>query len=65
MANSAVSKPSHRVAETFSELNIEISEHHTGGNGKLELTCLATIPSHIGIDEQYADYKTYSVKRKY
>lgn len=64
-ANSAVSKPSHRVTETFSVLSIEISEDHAGGNGRLELTCLATIPSHLGNDTQYADYKTHSLKSEY
>lgn len=31
-------------------------------NGRLEISCLATIPSHVQSGEQFADYKTYSIK---
>lgn len=33
-------------------------------NGRLEISCLATIPAHVKPGEQFADYKTYSVKSK-
>lgn len=49
---------------TSSQLSIEVSELHAL-NGRLEISCLATIPAHVKPGEQYADYKTYSVKSKH
>lgn len=54
----------HRLVATSSQLSIELSELHTL-NGRLEISCLATIPARVKPGEQYADYKTYSVKSKY
>ncbi|XP_023291038.2 uncharacterized protein LOC111674613 isoform X2 [Lucilia cuprina] len=47
---------------SVSQLNIELTEQHVGPNGRMELTCLSTIPSAVGPGEQFADYKTYSIK---
>lgn len=47
---------------SVSQLNLELTEQHVGSNGRMELTCLATIPSAVGPGEQFADYKTYSIK---
>ncbi|KAH8310357.1 hypothetical protein KR044_000906 [Drosophila immigrans] len=47
---------------SISQLNLEITEQHVGSNGRMEITCLSTIPSAVGQGEQYADYKTFSVK---
>lgn len=41
-----------------------MSELYVPANGRVEITCLATIPAHVGPGEQYADYKTYSMKSK-
>lgn len=49
---------------TNSQLSIEVSGLQPL-NGRLEITCLATIPAHVKIGEQYTDYKTYSVKSKW
>lgn len=54
----------HRLIATSSQLSIEVSELHAL-NGRLEISCLATIPAHVKPGEQFADYKTYSVKSKY
>lgn len=54
----------HRLVATSSQLSIEVSQLHAL-NGRLEISCLATIPPHVKPGEQYADYKTYSVKSKY
>lgn len=43
---------------TVGQLQIELSEEHIDSNGRLELTCLATIPAYVEAGEQYADYKT-------
>ncbi|XP_031624821.1 uncharacterized protein LOC116341720 [Contarinia nasturtii] len=52
----------HRLVATSSQLSIQVSELHAL-NGRLEISCLATIPAHVKPEgEQYADYKTYSVK---
>ncbi|CAO1390958.1 unnamed protein product, partial [Diamesa tonsa] len=45
-----------------SQLSIEVSELHADINGRLEITCLATIPANVDPGEQYADFKTFSVK---
>ncbi|CAD7084608.1 unnamed protein product [Hermetia illucens] len=50
----------HRLSS--SQLSIQLTEQHVGNNGRLEITCLATIPAHVGVGEQFADYKTYSIK---
>jgi len=47
---------------SISQLNIELTEEHVGTNSRMEITCLSTIPATVGQGEQYADYKTYSVK---
>ncbi|XP_030370904.1 uncharacterized protein LOC115621400 [Scaptodrosophila lebanonensis] len=47
---------------SISQLNIDLTEQHVDPNGRMEITCLSTIPSAVGQGEQYADYKTFSVK---
>uniref|UniRef100_A0A1A9WLR0 Uncharacterized protein n=1 Tax=Glossina brevipalpis TaxID=37001 RepID=A0A1A9WLR0_9MUSC len=47
---------------SVSQLNIELTEQHVDISGRMEITCLATIPSAVGPGEQFADYKTYSIK---
>lgn len=54
----------HKPMVSSSQLTVEVSELHTALNGRLEITCLATIPAHVGPGEQFADYKTLSVKSK-
>lgn len=49
---------------SVSQLNIELTEQHVDISGRMEITCLATIPSAVGPGEQFADYKTYSIKCK-
>ncbi|CRK92440.1 CLUMA_CG006007, isoform A [Clunio marinus] len=52
----------HPGTYSISQLSIEVSELHAGANGRLEITCLSTIPANVAPGEQYADYKTFSVK---
>lgn len=52
----------HKPIVSSSQLVVEVSDLHADMNGRLEITCLATIPAHVGPGEQFADYKTYSVK---
>lgn len=61
----AVNSNRHHLMASSSQLSIEVSELHASNNGRLEITCLATIPAHVGVGEQFADYKTYSVKSKW
>ena len=63
--NDGGNRISHKAQVSSSQLSIEVSELHAGINGRLEITCLATIPAHVGPGEQFADYKTYSVKSKF
>ena len=62
---STLQRRQHPLTYSSSQLSIEVSKLHAGANGRLEITCLATIPAQIGIDEEYADYKTHSVKGKF
>lgn len=52
----------HRTSSSSSQLSVDMSEVYVPPNGRVEITCLATIPAHVGPGEQYADYKTFSVK---
>lgn len=52
----------HRLSA--SQLSIDVAALHPGPTGRVEITCLATIPAHVDIGEEFADYKTYSVKSK-
>lgn len=63
--NESGNRNSHKGTASSSQLSIEVSDLHASTNGRLEITCLATIPAHVGPGEQFADYKTYSVKSKY
>uniref|UniRef100_A0A182YH12 Ig-like domain-containing protein n=1 Tax=Anopheles stephensi TaxID=30069 RepID=A0A182YH12_ANOST len=44
------------------QLSIRITEALTDSLGRIEITCLATIPAHVEPGEQYADYKTSLIK---
>lgn len=50
---------------TASEITIQVTEEHADMNGRLEITCIATIPDFVQPGEQYADYKTFSIKSKF
>ncbi|XP_058836192.1 uncharacterized protein LOC131692868 [Topomyia yanbarensis] len=52
----------HRVSASYSQLTIRITEALTNNLGRIEITCLATIPAHVEPGEQYADYKTSLIK---
>ncbi|KAJ6637153.1 hypothetical protein Bhyg_09880 [Pseudolycoriella hygida] len=52
----------HKAVASGSQLSIDVSDLTKAHTGRLEITCLATIPAHVGPGEQFADYKTSSVK---
>ena len=54
---------SHRDHERLTvQLSLDVSELHVGPKGRLELTCLSTIPEFLGPEQsEYADRKTSSV----
>jgi len=54
----------HPGTYSSSQLSIEVSELHADANGRLEITCLSTIPASVGPGEQYADFKSNSIKGK-
>lgn len=60
-----VRKQQHSLTYSSSQLSIEVSKLHAGANGRLEITCVSTIPATIAPLEQYADYKSTSVKGLY
>ncbi|XP_044727071.1 uncharacterized protein LOC123290806 [Chrysoperla carnea] len=51
----------HHIDASVSQLSVEVSELHAGDSGKLELTCVATIPGYLGHGEKYADIRTHTV----
>lgn len=53
-----------RPTYSSSQLNIKVSDLHAGLNGRLEISCMGTIPAKVGKGEMYADFKSYSVKSK-
>uniref|UniRef100_A0A336LMT9 CSON008001 protein n=1 Tax=Culicoides sonorensis TaxID=179676 RepID=A0A336LMT9_CULSO len=65
MNNGHFNRNSHKATISSSQLSVAVSELEPGNNGRLEITCLATIPAHVGPGEQFADYKTYSVKNDF
>ncbi|XP_049291832.1 uncharacterized protein LOC125768351 [Anopheles funestus] len=60
--NEGEQRKSHRVFASYSQLSIRITEALTNNLGRIEITCLATIPAHVEPGEQYADYKTSLIK---
>lgn len=60
--NGSTRRKAHPETYSSSQLSIEVSELHAGINGRLEITCVSTIPASVGPGEQFADYKTFSVK---
>lgn len=55
-----------RPTHSSSQLSIQVSELHADANGRLEISCLSTIPGKISPpDEMFADYKSYSIKSKH
>lgn len=50
-----------RTAPSITQLSVLVSELHAGENGRLELTCMATIPAFISHKGQYADLRTQTV----
>ncbi|XP_021694488.1 uncharacterized protein LOC5572379 [Aedes aegypti] len=52
----------HRISASYSQLAIRITEALTNNVGRIEITCLATIPARVEPGEQYADYKTSLIK---
>lgn len=53
-----------RPTYSSSQLSIKVSDLHAGLNGRLEISCMGTIPAKVGKGEMYADFKSYSVKSK-
>ena len=53
----------HRDRERLTvQLSLDILELHVGPEGRLELTCLSTIPEFLDPEQSdYADWKTSSV----
>jgi hypothetical protein len=53
----------HRDHERLTvQLSLDVLELHVGQEGRLELTCLSTIPEFLGPEQiEYADRKTSSV----
>ncbi|XP_030758797.1 uncharacterized protein LOC115884377 [Sitophilus oryzae] len=44
-------------APSIKQLSIEVSQLHAGEDGRLRLTCVATIPGYVSKDSDYADIR--------
>jgi hypothetical protein len=53
-----------RPTWSSSQLSIEVSDLHADGNGRLEISCASTIPAKVIQQNEYADFRIYSVKSK-
>lgn len=58
----ASGRSGHRGSVSSSQLTVDLTEQYLDSNGLVEVTCLATIPEHVNEGEQYADYKTFSMR---
>lgn len=55
-----------RPTYSSSQLSIEVSELHADENGRLEISCISTIPAKITPQlHTYPDFKSYSVKSEF
>lgn len=54
-----------RPTYSSSQLSIKVSELHADANGRLEISCMSTIPPKVGRGEMYADFKSYSIKSEF
>lgn len=54
-----------RPTFSASQISIQVSALHADSKGRLEISCVSTIPSKIGRGDMYADYKSYSTKSKW
>lgn len=54
-----------RPTWSSSQLSIEVSDLHADGNGRLEISCASTIPAKLLQQDEYADFRIYSVKSKF
>jgi hypothetical protein len=53
----------YRPTWSASQLSIDVSDLHADANGRLEISCLSTIPAKLlQKGDEYADFKIYSVK---
>ncbi|XP_074027552.1 uncharacterized protein [Leptinotarsa decemlineata] len=49
-------------AFSIKQLSIEVSDLHLGEDGQLTLTCQSTIPGYVNAMENYADFRSATVK---
>lgn len=53
----------YRPTWSSSQLSIDVTDLHADANGRLEISCLSTIPAKLlQPGDEYADFKIYSVK---
>jgi hypothetical protein len=63
-STNSVRKVKNHPTYSSSQLSIKVSDLHADKYGRLEITCLSTIPAKVGGDDLFADFKSYSVKSK-
>ncbi|CAG9766357.1 unnamed protein product [Ceutorhynchus assimilis] len=49
-------------APSIKQLSIEVSQLHAGDDGRLRLTCMATIPGYVNNESDYADIRNATVE---
>lgn len=51
----------YRGVPSTTQLTVAVSELHALENGRLELTCMATIPAYVNTGDSFADAKLHTV----
>jgi hypothetical protein len=60
----SISKIRYRPTHSSSELRINVSELHADEHGRLEISCVSTIPAEVGRNEEFADFRVQVVRGK-
>lgn len=51
-------------ASSIKQVSIEVAQLHGGDDGRLRLTCMATIPGYVSKDSNYADMRNSTIDSK-
>jgi hypothetical protein len=62
-AGGSIKAVMNRPTYSSSQLSIEVSDLHADDNGRLEISCISTIPAKISPQlDTFPDFKSYSIK---
>lgn len=61
----SINRIRYRPTHSSSELRIRVSELHADANGRLEISCVSTIPAEVDRNEEFADFRIFKVRGWY